>query len=102
MQELLDIIQEEAEIMTTESRSEQTTKNALNSAFWKIRKDGPTTMLTSTERAAVRYALKDVGELYLFTGTTAGFDVESKEQEKEHQSRGRKARTQAAALGIHL
>lgn len=102
MQELIDIIQEEAEILKPESPTEQATQNALYSAARKIRKDGPATVLNKAEIAAVRYALEDVGELYLFAGSSAGFDVETKSQELEHQSRGRKAREQAAALGIYL
>ena len=102
MQELLDIIQEESEIMDPENLSEVRTRNALDRASEKIRKDGPTAALTPVERRAIKYALEDVGELYLFAGTSAGFDVESKAQEREHQSRGSKARTQAAALGIYL
>lgn len=102
MQELLDIIQEEAEIMEPENPTEQATRDALYSAAKKISKDGPVTVLTPKEKAAVKYALEDVGELYLLAGTSAGFDVESKPEEREHQSRGEKARTQAAALGIYL
>ena len=94
MQELIDIVSEEASIMDPEDRSEQTTQNALYRAATKIRKirdtgHGPT--LNPTEKEAVKYALEDVGELYLSTG-----------EKKEHQSRRQKARTQAEVLGIYL
>lgn len=102
MQELLDIIQEEAEIMEPENPSEQATQDALWVAARRIRESGPAATLTPKEKAAVKHALEDVGELYLLAGSSAGFDVESKTEEAEHQSRGQKARTQAAALGIYL
>ena len=102
MQELIDIIEEEAEIMEPENRSETVTRNALYRAAGKIAKDGPAAVLTPIEKSAVRFALEDVGELYLFAGSSAGFDVTSKAQAREHQLRGQKARTQAATLGIHL
>ncbi len=102
MKELLDIIQEEAEIMKPENRDEHATLDALWAASRRIRKDGPVAVLTPAEKSAVKYALEDVGELYLFAGTSSGFDVETPEVKKEHQSRGQKAREQAAALGIYL
>lgn len=102
MQELIDIIQEEAEIMEPENHAELATRDALWSAARRIHEEGPVAVLTPKEKAAVKYALEDVGELYLFAGSSAGFDVESKAEEAEHQSRGHKAREQAAALGIYL
>lgn len=102
MQELLDIIQEEAEIMEPENRAELATQDALRIAARRIREDGPTATLTPKEKEAVKYALTDVGELYLHAGTSAGFDMESKTEEVESRERGRKAREQAAALGIYL
>lgn len=102
MQELIDIIEEEAEITETQTRAEETTKDTLYTAARKISESGPVTILTSTEKAAVRHALEDVGELYLFAGTSAGFDVATPKEEREYQSRGHKARAQAASLGIYL
>lgn len=102
MNELLAIIEEEASIMEPENPEEEATQKALYSALDKIREEGPVASLTPAEKAAVKYALQDVGELYLFTGSSAGFDVESKAQEKEHQNRGEKARTQAAAVAVYL
>ena len=104
MQELLSIIEEEASIMEPENRTEQATQDALWIAARRIHEDGPTAILTPKEKKAVKYALEDVGELYLFTGTSMGFDADvvGEENVQEHISRGRKAREQAAALGIYL
>lgn len=102
MQELLDVVVEEAEIMTPENPEEERTQTALYSAASKIRDDGASASLTPTEKSAVKYALEDVGELYLFAGSSMGFDTESEAQRKEHQSRGEKARTQAASLEVYL
>ena len=104
MQELIDIIQEEAEIMRPESSAEQATQAALWIAARRIHEDGPTATLTPKEKVAVKYALTDVGELYLHTGTSAGFDTSdlSEADILEHQTRGKKARIQAGALGIYL
>jgi len=102
MQELIDIIEEEAEIMEPTTRTEQLTQDALYSAVKKIHWNGSATKLEPAEKKAVKYALQDVGELYLLTGTSAGFDVETTTEEVEHRNRGRLAREQAAALGISL
>jgi hypothetical protein len=104
VQELLDIIEEEISIMQPEDPEEETTLKNLESALPKIRDEGPIASLTSEEREAIKYALEDVGELYLYTGTSGGFDTDglTKADVKEHRSRGEKARTQAAALGIYL
>jgi len=100
MQELLDILEEEHSIMDEPEIA--SLRQYLSDAIVKIRRHGPVAPLTPKEREAVKYALQDVGELYLLAGTSSGFDVESKTQETEHQSRGRKARIQAASLGICL
>lgn len=102
MTELLEILEEEISIMEPENPEEERTLRNMEEATTKIRDDGPTATLTPEEKAAVKYALEDVGELYLFAGSSAGFDVESKAQEREHQSRGDKARTQAAAIAVYL
>ena len=104
MNELLAILEEEISIMQPEDPEEEATLKNLESAYPKIRDDGPTADLTSEEREAIKYALQDVGELYLFTGTSAGFDTNAltKEEVAEHQSRGEKARTQAAAVAVYL
>jgi len=105
MQELIDIISEAPSIMDPENRFEQTTQDALYRAATKIRKmrdTGSGSTLTPPEKAAIKYALEDVGELHLFAGTSAGFDVEAGAQKEGHQSKGQKARGQAAALRIYL
>jgi len=99
MQELLDILEEEASILDPEADDMRRT---LMSAHRKIAANGLSAVLTTQEKAAVKDALIDVGELYLFAGTSSGFDVDSKAQEREHRSRGAKARSQAAALGIYV
>jgi len=104
MKELLAILEEEISIMEPEDAEEEATLRSMESALPKIRDEGPAASLTPDEREAVKYALEDVGELYCFTGTSAGFDTDglTKKDVKEHQGRGWKAREQAAALGIHL
>lgn len=102
MQHLLDLIEEEAEIIEPEDHHEEKLKEALYSAHRKISKDGPVTRLTLEEKLAVRYALQDAGELYLFAGTSAGFDSETTGNDVvTMQQHGRQARTEAAALGIY-
>ncbi len=98
--ELASIVEEEASIMEPENRSEQSTQNALYRVLQKLRSQKY--VFTPTEKSAIKYALEDVGELYLFTGSSSGFDVENKKQEKEHQNRGSLARSQAYQLGIKL
>lgn len=93
-QELEDIVEEEASITEDDEKLER----ELTSALVKLRSGDYS--FTSAERNAIRHALMDVGELYLYTGTSSGFDVESEEQLKEHQQRGRRAFAQAKKLGI--
>jgi hypothetical protein len=109
MKELLAIIEEEVSIIDPDDYPEESVdleniRKNLESAMDKIRDQGPAADLTPEEREAIKYALEDVGELYLYTGTSGGFDTNglTKADVKEHQSRGEKARTQAAALGIYL
>ena len=96
--ELREIVQEEAEIMEPENASEARTRKALWRALDKLERENYD--FTSAEKSAIIYALEDLGELYMFAGSSAGFDVESKAEEVEHQSRGTRAREQAYALGI--
>ncbi len=63
-------------------------------------KDGPKATLTPSEKDAVRYALDDIGELYLYAGTPAGYQPDSESEVSELQRIGKKARMQAASLGI--
>lgn len=98
--ELEAIVQEEAEIMELDDTAEAGTQNALHRVLDKLQENNYS--FTPTEKSAIKYALEDVGELYLFAGTSAGFDVESEAQEAEHRNRGLLAREQAYQLGIRL
>ena len=104
LQHLLDLIAEEAEIVDDDQdtpKSEKISVKDLNSAHTQIQKDGPLAHLTILERNAVRDALEDLGELYRFAGTSAGFKVQDAKEQQENRTYGNSALKQAAALGIY-
>lgn len=104
LQSLLDILEEEISIMEPEDPEEETILKDMESAMAKIRDaNTPFIDLTPGERAAIKYALEDVGELYLFTGTSAGFDLSglTEADRIEHVHRGEQSRVEAATLGIY-
>lgn len=88
--------------MEPESPEEERILKNLHSAYHKIREHGHAAHLTLEEKLAVRYALEDVGGLYLFAGTSAGFDVQGDEDVVLMQKLGRQARTEAGALGVYV
>jgi len=100
--ELYNIVEEEESIMEPDIPDEQKIKNALGRVRNKL--SNRDYDFTPTEINAVKYALEDVGELYLYAGTSAGFDTSGLTDAtvREYVSRGLKARTQAAKLGILL
>ena len=102
--ELLELLQEEAEIVEDDQDTEEGEKInvvALESAMQKI-VDGSYTKtgFTKAERTAVQDALEDLGELYRFAGSSSGFDSDSPEETAEAKLFGEKALSQARSLGL--
>ncbi len=98
---LLDVIEEEIDVLEDDDETPNSRKinvDALRRAYSKIYNSNFT--FTPTEQSAVRDALEDVGNLYRFAGTSAGYDVEGGESESQMQKRGRNAWLQAGTLGL--
>ena len=98
MQNLLSLLEEEASILDLGEPGAERLQENMMSAYRKIATDGPVAVLTPQEVYAVKEALTDAGELYLF----GQFDVESERERAQHMAHGRRAREQAAALGIYV
>lgn len=100
-QELEEILVEEAEAVEGDKDQPQPdlVRN-LHSAAHKISLG--ISPLTQDEIDAVKHALQDIGELYLFAGTSAGFDNEDPDTDAANARKGRQARWQASRLGIRV
>ncbi len=100
--ELIDVIEEEADIVGEDrdvSPTERIDVAALRSAVRKLRSER--TDLSRREKVAVADALTDVGELYRFAGSSAGFDVDEGDSLLQMRRRGKLARDQATSLGVN-
>ncbi len=58
--------------------------------------------MTEPERSAIKDALTDIGDLYLYAGTAGGYATEGPKDTARQQAYGRAARQQAALLGIRV
>ena len=102
--ELLELLQEEAEIVEGDQDTEEGLKisaEALRSVMQKI-VDGSYTKVgfTKVERTAVQDTLGDIGELYRFAGSPSGFVSDLPEETAEAKLFGEKALSQARSLGL--
>lgn len=96
--ELREVVEEEASIMEPDGRAEVRARSALYRVLDKLERQHY--VWTSAEKAAVLFAMEDVGELYSFAGTSAGFDADTPEEARGFRSRGDKALEQARAVGL--
>lgn len=100
MKDLISIVDEELDIISDDPDAHTTDVQAMRRALLKLKEGNRD--LTEPEKEAVKYALEDVGELYLYAGTSAGFDADNVDSVPEAQRMARNAREQAHQLGIQL
>ena len=102
MQELIYVIDDEIDVLQDHAGDEGVKDwdlKSLISAKNKLIKRNRN--LTKSEKAAVKDALQDVGELYLFAGTSAGYEDEDNTRlDATNKYIGQKALTQARSLVI--
>lgn len=104
-QELIGLLEEECEIAADCNEENANIVRGMNSALTKLRRTLGKTTFTSEEIEAVKFALRDIGELYRFAGTSAGFhrnDFDSAEEITRARQFGERALQQANRLGVRL
>jgi len=102
-QELWDVLEEEASILEDDKEDENLSLVPfLRSAMKKLR-GSPPYEFSDGEKVAIQFALDDVGDLYIQTGTCGGFNrnfFESNAEMVAARERGIKAFNQARRMGV--
>lgn len=88
----LDVIEDE------EDRSVTVLRAPMRRALDKVKRDKRT--LTDLEKDAVRHALEDMGELYLYAGSSSGMKLDDPVEERNARQMGRDARDEARVFGV--
>lgn len=99
MSDLASILDEEISVIEDEDDPDVRKLTApMRRALDKVQADNRT--LTKLEKEAVQYALDDIGELYLYAGTSAGFNKEDVDSLQYAHQHAQNAFDQARLFGV--